>query len=240
VRKTVLEYLWRRFPHHCIVLTDPATLQVIDLGARRAGAHGFRAPEQVCSWVTLMIFFGSYFDRDPLFAWAGETLRDTRTDDRDKAMRTLYRRMNEVTTPVLGEDAAHYRRALAWVQKLEFETVVNQATGGGDFDEPLRAWVRAAFPAKYASLSAEELRYLTGRARSWARHYGLAPASGAIECALLMTLFSSHVDRDPLRPWAAGVLRDKSFSEPLLKTQSLHEALRGTLRRFAMLDRVRS
>lgn len=240
MKKDIIEYLWRRFPHHCIVLTDPGTRRVIDLGAQRAGAHRFRAPEQVCSWVTLMIFFGSFFDEDPLFAWAGETLRETRDAPRDDVLRMLYRRMNEATTPVLGEDAANYRRALAWMRKLEFEAVLSDNQGAANFDESLHGWIRAAFPARYASLSPDTLRYLTSRAQGWARQYGLAPVSGAVECLLLMTLFGSHVDRDPIRPWAAAALQDSSFSDPLRKTLSLHESVQRTLRRFAMLDRFRS
>jgi hypothetical protein len=240
VKKDILEYLWRRFPHHCIVLTDPATLKVIELGVRRAAVHGFRAPEQVCSWVTLMIFFGAYFDEDPLFAWAGETLQNASGATREEAMRLLYGRMNEATNPVLGENSVNYRRALAWVRELEFDEILNDAAGASDSDASLAAWIRTAFPARYASLSAEILQYLAGRARRWARQYELAQGSGAIECVILMTLFSSHVDRDPLRPWVAEVLEDRSFSEPLRKTRALHESLQRTLRRFAMLDRFRS
>jgi hypothetical protein len=233
MRRDILEYLWRRFPHHCIVLTDPGMLRVIDLGMERAAAHGFYEPEQACSWIVLMIFFGSYFDEDPLHEWVGPALDDGHGMKSGDAVAVLFDRMNAAVNPILGKDAIHYREALGQVGKLKFETIL------GEEDQSLSPWLQIVFPAKLAAMSAGSREYLFARSREWSSRYGLAEGSGAVECLLLMALFGSHIDRDPLRPWAAAALQNPSPVDSVQKTIAVHDALQRTLRRFAVLDRFR-
>ena len=47
VREEVLEHLWRRFPAHCIVMTDPQTRGVIDLALQASDAQLVRRRDAV-------------------------------------------------------------------------------------------------------------------------------------------------------------------------------------------------
>jgi hypothetical protein len=106
LRAEALEHLWRHFPNHCIILTDPQSRRFIDLGIARAASHGFISRDDVCSYLSLMVFLGSYFDEDPQWPWAPPLLGGgARMDD-------LFEIAVRAVEPVIGRDGEHYRRAL--------------------------------------------------------------------------------------------------------------------------------
>lgn len=232
-RDAILEYLWRRFPHHCITMTDPGTRALIGLAERRAAAYGFQTPEHVCSWVNLMIFCGAGFDEDPLHEWAGRCLRETSSGvSRDDAMAELFRRLNENATAYLGEESSqHYRAALGRVARLQYETLPSDPNAPSMLHGPLRA----LYPERVDGLSGETLRTVAGQALEWVTYYELERGPGTLVCAVLILLFGSQVDRDPIRRWAGEALGAPAASAE--KTRLVHEALVATLRRFANLDR---
>jgi hypothetical protein len=53
---------------------EPAMRKLIWVGTRRAHKQGIRERGEVFAFVTLMFFFGSGFDRDPLYPWAAASL----------------------------------------------------------------------------------------------------------------------------------------------------------------------
>jgi hypothetical protein len=233
----ILEYLWRRFPHHCRTLTDPGVRGVIALAARRAGAHGFTAPEHVCSWVNLMIFCGAEFDDDPLHEWARQSLRDTRAVSRDAAIAVLFQELNANTT-YLGKRSEHYRAALSRVTTVPYELLLAQANG----NTPVRVrhWLRTVYPERCDTLPSAITDLVAARAAAWTDKYRLDTTGGAIVCALIILLFGSHADRDPIRWWAREALSNASDdATPDERARGVHAALVGTLRRFAYLQRLR-
>ena len=235
LREEVLEYLWQEFPSHCIMMTDPQTRRVIDLAAGRAAAHGFTAAGQVCSWITMMVFCGAFFDEDPLCPWASETLRATSGQSRDDALRSLFEAMNTALDPVVGQTGEHYRRALLWAMALRFDTIA--ADSEGSPDQAVERWLRTGFPEKHASLTREQMSLLASEAQARALQFGLAVRPGAILCALLMALLGIHIDRDPLYAWVGDVLRDDSVLDPMAKTKRLHDRAIAMLRRHLVVER---
>lgn len=237
MRQDILEYLWRRFPHHCIVLTDADTYSVIDLGIARAATHGFRKAEDVCSWIVLMIYFGSYFDEDLQYPWAALALKEAQGLDRTAAMQRLFAHMNEATDAMLGENGVNYRKALSFVGKLDFDVILRDQKG--DLQQSLRRWMHVVFPEKSAVLSEECKVVVTASAAKWAEKYGLGERCGAIVSLLFLLLSGSRSDQDPIRPWISGSLTATGVADPEAKTRLVYETLRSTLRRFAKLDRFR-
>ena len=235
LREEVLEYLWREFPTHCIIMTDPLTRRVIDLATRRAAAHGLFASHQVCSWVTLMVFFGAFFDDDPLFPWAGATLRETRGRDRDVALAMLFETMDKAVNPFLGETGEHYRKALLWALSLRFDAIA--ADDGGSVDEAVLRWLKTGYPARYSSLTRDQLELLTSAARARAERFGLVPRAGSILCALLISLLGIHMHHDPLHAWLGETLRDETIADPAAKTRKLYDQGISMLRRHLVLER---
>lgn len=235
VREEVLEYLWRRFPAHCIVMTDPQTRGVIDLAAERAAAHGFTASHDVSSWATLTIFWGAYFDEDPLWPWASETLVATRSLPREAAMQRLFAAMNEATNPVVGESGGQFLQALLWMRAQPFAAMA--ADGEESVERAAERWLRTGFPSRYASLSPAQLALWTGESRQRAEEFGLAARPGTILYGMLMAFLGFYICRDPLHAWAAETLKDRSAIDPMAKTELVYNRGIAMLRRYLVLGR---
>jgi hypothetical protein len=233
LREEVLEHLWRRFPSHCIVMTDPQTRRVIDLATERAYAHGFTASHEVSSWATLMVFFGAYFDDDPLWPWASGTLHATRDLPREAAIQRLFAAMNEAANPVVGATGEQFLQALLWVKAQPYDKIA--ADSEGSVEEAMVRWLRNGFPSKYASLSTKQLNLWTGQARARAEDFGLYARAGTILYGLLMAFLGFYFWRDPLHAWAGDALQDQSAPDPLAKTARLHRSGIAILRRYLIL-----
>jgi hypothetical protein len=226
IRADALEFLWRQFPNHCIVLTDPGTRRFIDLGANRAARHGYESLEDIRSYLTLMLFLGSYFDKDPQLPWAAEALSQRMTMGRffDLAVNSLE--------PVIGEDGEYYRRALLWAHAHPFEKLeANYGDPNG-----LERWLDDLFDRKYRSLPEPVRAELAGSIFARANEHGVATIPGILTLAALMFLLGHGIDRDPLYPWFGGVLADATLP-PDAKAAALHREALVQLDRFMALDR---
>ena len=99
LQRDVLEHLWRQFPQHCVILGDPQTRRVVDLAAERAAVHGFYSTAEVSSWVTLMVYFGSYFDEDPQVSMGRQRSSANRPERRARMRwKRLYAKSGDVLT----------------------------------------------------------------------------------------------------------------------------------------------
>jgi hypothetical protein len=234
LQRDVLEHLWRQFPQHCVILGDPQILRVIDLARERAGAHGFDSTAEVSSWVTLMVYFGSYFDEDPQYPWAGAILRESAGSPREDVLERLYAKTGEVLTGFVGEGGEYYRRALVWARAQSFETI--SADGGSD--DGVQKWLRKAYGRKYDSLPNEGMAGMLRVAEAATRRYGLTTRPGILVYAQLMFLLGSFIDRDPLHPWVGLILQDDALSEPAIKARTLHSRGIRELERYMKLDRI--
>jgi hypothetical protein len=235
LRAEVLDYLWRRFPQHCILLTDPQTNKVIDLAIERARAHGFKTANEVASWATLMVYFGSYFDVDPLCPWAVSALGESISQPRGAAIEQLFAEMNEAVDPIIGPSAEYYRQALVWVAEQKLETFDN--ADPTDIEASISHCMNEAFPAKYASLETGQRHFLIAESLRKSHRFRLSEPAGPIIYSLLVLLLGAGIDRDPLHPWAAEVLRPDVNLDPPAKTKRLHERGISVLRRTLILSR---
>jgi hypothetical protein len=81
---------------------------------------------------------------------------------------------------------------------------------------------------------------VVARGSEWTATYQLDADSGPVVCALIVLLFGSHADRDPIRWWAGEALDYQAQRAPAEeRTRMVHAALVRTLRRFARLTRHR-
>ena len=234
LQRDVLEHLWRQFPQHCVILGDPQTRRVVNLAAERAAVHGFHSTAQVSSWITLMVYFGSYFDEDPQVPWVAAILRESAGASRDDVLEHLYSKSGDVLTEIAGEGGEYYRRALVWARAQSFETIsADDGSGSG-----VRQWLRKAYARKYGALPEEGLAGLLRLAEAATRRYGLTIRSGTLLYAQLMFLLGSFIDRDPLHPWVGLILQDDGLSDPAIKARTLYSRGILELERYMKLDRI--
>ncbi|CAN91354.1 MULTISPECIES: hypothetical protein [Sorangium] len=235
LREDVLSYLWRRYPQHCVVLTDPRSRRAIDVGIARAARHGFRDAVDIRPFVGLMVFLGSHFDEDPQLPWAGEHLRQSARASRADAMTGLLGETARRMEPIVGRSGEYYRRALAWSDARGFEEI---AAAHDDSDDGLRGFLRQLYRRKYDALGDDSVERLIQGARSAARQHGLTAGPAVIVYLGLMFLLGSAFDRDPFHPWASEALATAAASGPAPRGCELHERAIETLRRYTRLDRL--
>lgn len=235
LREEVLSHLWRRYPQHCLILTDPGARRAIDVGIERAARHGFRGAPEVRSFVSLMIFLGSHFDEDPQLPWAAEHLRQSVRASRTNALGGLLGEAAERMESIVGRRGEYYRRALAWSGARSFEEI---AATHDDSDAGLRGFLRQLHRRKYDALGDDAVEELIRGARGAAQHHGLTTPPALVVYLGLMFLLGSAIDRDPFHPWAAEALATRAASDPTSRAQELHTRALETLRRYTRLDEL--
>ncbi len=236
LRQDLLEHMWRRFPQHCVALTDPQTMLFVDLAIERAAGRGFHWKNEIFSYANVMVYLGSYFDEDPQWDWAGESLMASASLDPAQRMARLYARMNEVLRTLAGDRGEYYRRTLIWAGSQPFEALAED--GAGSTEERIHRWLKKGYIRKEASLTDEAVSQIGSLSRFLARQYGLDGVAGTMLLSELMLLLGCGIDREPLHPWIAEVLRQTSPSDPLAKAKRLHERANAELQRYMNLDRI--
>jgi len=232
-RREVLEHMWRRFPQHSIILTDPRTQVAVRFAEQRAAKYEFLKSDEVCSWTTLSVFFGGYFDEDPLCPWAATALQQSASASRDSAMALLFSRMNFETASFAGRP---YSKALLTTLSVPFDALLAET---GDLRESLERWLRKGYPEKAAALNQDEWAYLLEAGQQKAVSYGLPSLPGAIFCMQCMTMLGSEFDRDPLYPDAIAVMNSNAARDPVEKLKNAFDCRQGLIRRHLVLDRFR-
>jgi hypothetical protein len=235
LREGVLSHLWKRYPQHCVILTDPRSRRAIDVGIARAARHGFRNAAEVRPYVSLMVFLGSHFDEDPQLPWAAESLSESAGASRTNAMTGLLRETSQRMQPIVGRSGEYYRRALAWAEARSFETI---AATYDDSDEGLRTFLRQLHGRKCDALGGDGVSQLIERARSAARQHDLVTPPAVVVYLALMFLLGSAFDRDPFHPWASATLATQEVSGPAPQGWELHARAIEILRRFTRIDRL--
>lgn len=227
LRQAALEYLWRQLPNHCLLLTDPLTLVFIDLGLARAARHGFTQREDVCLYLALMVFLGSYFDEDPQYPWAAELL------SRRAPMPTVYTRAIAEQEPVIGQKGERYTKALLRARSQSVFWALDEHT-------PPRAamaqWLATLFPGKAQSMQGAAWDALLDTIEQLAQRHGLGQGAGLMGMATLVFLLGHGIDKDPLHPWVGHSLAAPSPSLDE-KVATLHARALLELARFMKLDR---
>jgi hypothetical protein len=230
----MLEDLGKRFPADCQVLGKDQTRRVIDLGIDRAAAQGFGARRHVCDFITLMFILGSYFDEDPLLPWAAEALAGQAGGDPNARMARLYAKTTDYLKQVAGENGEHYRAVLLRARRMPFESIGTSNPPGSPLDP--RAFLQALYPQRSGVLTDTGYQSLIALGRASAEKYGLSTREGFYVYIGLVFVLSSHFDRDPLHPWAAAILQDKSARDPGAKARRLHAAAMERLEQYQRIS----
>lgn len=223
----VLGHVREHFPEDFEVLGEAQTRTVIKLGIDRAAEHGFETKGDVCNYITLMFSLGSYFDEDPLLPWAAEAIEGKEGTSPSAMMDDLYAKATEYLNRVAGDKGQYYRAALLRASERPFESLAETNTGNLTHD--VRSCLSSLYPQHYHALAESSLKSLAEFGQASAGRYGVATHEGILLYVHLMFMIGSHFDRDPLHPWAAGVLEDESVTDPQQKARKLYEATMARL-----------
>lgn len=204
LQRDVIRRLGERSPGCFAVVPERSIAAVVRLGVERAARWGLTRLGPVRLFVEMMILFGSAFDTDPLFPWAGAVLAEEHPTQAEKADR-LYEAMRLYLDAAAGPGQAYTLAAMRRFEPIARRALAREVAPEVICEVSLRE-ARALFPERLAYLdaAAEE-----SAARVWtllAEAHGMTGGK-AVVFALAACLLGHGFADDPLFPWANTRLR---------------------------------
>jgi hypothetical protein len=227
------------FPKHYALLGPQKIREIIPRGWERAKGHGFTSERCVRLYLSLTFMLGSGFASDPQLPWAAEILQDATLADEDlridyvyhQAEDYLYRVAGDLEKLASGGNAPGFLDEIGRLRRAP-DTVPSPARLPA-FTAWLLERLAGLFPAKYQYVGEGGFRRLIQRGLDSARKYGLATERGVGIYTALMFVLGSGCDTDPIWPWVATVLNDKSLANPAQKADRLFDQAVAYLKAWA-------
>ena len=203
-------------PRLCEVLGEEQLRVALRRAIARAGGYGFSYRGPIRLFIEFMFLFGSAFDTDPQYPWAGKILQAA--DDQMERAEQLRDKTLDYQEKVSGPNAANTLQAL---EKLS--AIARRPTNipSGDFIRGTLAEMSRVFPQKAAYIGEEGLKALIQEAKAEAQKYRLPSVRGETLIMVLMFAFGHGCTADPLYPWIARTLKDERIIEPSARAERL-------------------
>lgn len=215
----MVEHLKKFSPQHCKVAGEPSVRQVIRLGIETARRYGLTNRGPVRFYIELMFMFGSYFDSDPQYPWAGAVLRDSEVIDQTIRADRLYDAMNKYLAEVSGPDHQYLIEAMRRLSQLRIEDFL---TPGQDPEEGMLAKLLSIYPQRCEYLGEPLLRATIRHSFKLADLYNLSTDRGRV----LMTGFAFAMGhgfaKDPLYGWVGRRLAEPRSSRATDRVEELY------------------
>lgn len=212
---------------HLAEFSPPLFKVIKESQMRLAVKHGLKKAEDykltlrgpIRLYLEMMLLFGTHFDNDPQYPWAGEILSDRHSVSEMQRGEWLFDKINDYQSKVSGSGGVNTRKAL---EKLaEFGKRENQTFGANDFDSAFRSEMASIFPEKAEYVGQKPLTALINGARSVARQFQLPPTQGDTVMIVLSYAFGHGCADDPLYPWIGNTLRDEKITTPQARVERL-------------------
>jgi hypothetical protein len=194
--------------------------KVIRLGMNRADGYGFNLRGPVRLYLELMLLFGSFFDTDPQYPWAGEILTDRDTGPQMQRAEWLYERTRDYRQQVNGPKDAYTLSALRTIAVFARQPLQVSAS---DFVPLMLRETARVYPEKTAYVGDERLEMLIDEGTSTAKTHGFSTVRGAALTVVLMFAFGHGCFGDPLYPWIARTLNDERITDSEARARRLEK-----------------
>jgi hypothetical protein len=209
--KRLLSHIQDCFPVHWREVGPDRLRLVIRQGIENAARYGMQGQREIYLFVSLMLYLGGSFDKDPQLVWAAESLENPSEPD-------SFLRIE-----------ATYERAVAYLDRVAGPNGKNTAAA---FDRFVAGQAPASlYPEKFRELDSTQRTQLRLLGEKSAQLYKLG-AQGAPLMTVLAFLLGSGFANDPQFFWAAEVLRSGSIVAPEERRKALTDAALLHLKRW--------
>ena len=207
----MVEHLKKTQVEHWKVMGEADGRKVIRLGIEQAAKNGFTRRGPVRFYIDLMFTFGSFFDTDPQYPWAGTALSKPEGFDEAVIADRLFTAMSDYYVKVVDPEREHLR---AGVQELMKNRVDDVLQSGVNLEELILQTLRSVCPIRYDYSGESVLRGLIQRGFELAQQYDLATDKGKVLMATLTFAVGHGFYKDPLNGWIVRRLENKRWPDP--------------------------
>jgi hypothetical protein len=196
---------------------DEQMRHAIRLGMARAAERGITYRGPIRLYLELMLLFGSRFDTDPQYPWAGEILKDP-APQMDRAGR-LYEKTREYRKQVTGAQDAYTLAALRKISALARQELPISLV---NFVPDMLQQFGIVYPEKAAYVGENGLKLLIESGLHAAQGFGLSSTPRALTLTVvLMFAFGHGCFEDPLYPWIGETATNVVFEDPDARAKRL-------------------
>jgi len=192
----------------------------IDLGISRAATYGFTFRGPVRLYLELMLLFGSHFDTDPQYPWAGQILVDLNFGSQMQRAEMLYEKTMDYREKVAGPEDNYSLDALRNIAVFA-KTLIDIPQN--NFAAFMLQEISQLYPQKVAYTGADALTALIRKGMEGAQRQRFGTARGAALVTVLMLGFGHGCGNDPLYPWIMKTLKDETITDPDARASRLEK-----------------
>lgn len=202
------------------VIKEDQMREVVRFGMKQADRYGLALRGPIRLYLEMMLLFGSYFDNDPQYSWAGEILIDRHSVSEMQRAEWLHEKILDYQEKVSGPDGANTRKALEKMHEIGNRQV---SFPSNDFIPSLRQEMYKVFPEKAEYVGKDNLTALIREGKSDARKLNLPSTRGETVLTVLKYAFGHGCANDPLYPWIGRTLRDDRIVSPEARVDRLEK-----------------
>jgi hypothetical protein len=218
--RSLADHLRAAWPRECrLVGDDAALLDAVRRIVGAAHAHGFETERELTLYAMLVISLGFGFATDPQLMWAATSLGDQSIEDPTKRIEALYDEMVEYLGEIGGEDSERAVRALLRVRRYDF--LAAPASEGEAQVEDICDVLETFWPEKLEFQETSPTLLMIRRMIDKAARYGIVDPTGRCVFSTIGFFFGHDFDADPLQPWAAAVLNDRTIADGSTRAKAL-------------------
>jgi hypothetical protein len=198
--------LTQLFPKHTAMMGAAAVNEIVQLGTNRARGYGFRSERGIQTYLSLMIYFGTEFHRDPQYEWVHPLVETESPGDEKARIDRIIQATGDYAVAVPGPNHEHVDEALATL--LERGPAIVKDPQRPITVDSVRLLLHQVYAKKATHLAEPGMTTLIQTAHAASRKHQFAAGEPIILFSLLMLLLGSYVDEDPQFAWFAATLAE--------------------------------
>lgn len=216
----MVEHLAAFSPPLFAVIKEDHMREVIRFGIGRARDYRLTLRGPIRLYLEMMLLFGSHFDTDPQYPWAGEILIDRYSVSEMQRAEWLHARILDYQEKVSGPEGANTQKALEELLSLAKNPIT---LTGENFSTGMRREMIRVFPQKAEYVGKDGIKALIEEATAEAGKYGFSNERGNILMVILMYAFGHGCTSGLIYPWIERTLNDEKIVDAPKRSERLEK-----------------
>jgi hypothetical protein len=194
--------------------------KAVRYGIGAASAYGFTFRGPIRLYLELMLLFGSRFDTDPQYPWAAEILTGQSLALQMQRADMLYEKTLDYRQKVAGSEEVY---AIDAFKLISNRTGLPVTIHLEDLASGMLQEIKHIYPQKADYVGDEGIKALILEGIEEAHRHGFLTVRAIGIVVLLMLTLGHGCTDDPLYPWIARTLNNRSLTNPENKASRLEK-----------------